>query len=95
MICEKCGRTYVRVIDSRPTRGGRSIRRRRRCACGHTFTTYEIRNDTHLARRMAYVATAAEAAVQRLSELRILARQVDDFDRMFEDEEACDVVGTA
>ena len=42
MKCCFCGHTESRVIDSRPTDEGASIRRRREClACGKRFTTYE------------------------------------------------------
>jgi transcriptional repressor NrdR len=42
MKCPFCGTDEDRVIDSRPARDGRAIRRRRECsACGNRFTTYE------------------------------------------------------
>ena len=42
MRCPTCGHEEDRVIDSRATREGRAIRRRREClACNHRFTTYE------------------------------------------------------
>ncbi len=42
MRCPSCGFEEDRVIDSRPVREGRSVRRRRECAgCGNRFTTYE------------------------------------------------------
>ena len=42
MICPYCGADDDRVIDSRASDGGRSIRRRRECAdCHRRFTTYE------------------------------------------------------
>ena len=42
MRCPKCGHLNDRVIDSRSTRMGDAIRRRRMClSCGHRFTTYE------------------------------------------------------
>ena len=42
MKCMYCGCTDSRVIDSRPTEDGLSIRRRRECeGCGRRFTTYE------------------------------------------------------
>ena len=42
MRCPKCGRQEDRVIDSRASREGATIRRRRECAgCGYRFTTYE------------------------------------------------------
>ena len=42
MRCPKCGHTESKVIDSRPSEDGDSIRRRRECLeCGNRFTTYE------------------------------------------------------
>lgn len=42
MRCQYCNFTESKVIDSRPTEEGNSIRRRRECTgCGRRFTTYE------------------------------------------------------
>jgi len=42
MRCPKCGCQDDKVIDSRGSREGATIRRRRECTgCGHRFTTYE------------------------------------------------------
>lgn len=42
MRCPKCGNQEDRVIDSRSSKDGASIRRRRECTgCQHRFTTYE------------------------------------------------------
>jgi transcriptional repressor NrdR len=42
MRCPKCGCQDDKVIDSRASREGATIRRRRECtACGHRYTTYE------------------------------------------------------
>jgi transcriptional repressor NrdR len=42
MRCPKCGCQDDKVIDSRASREGATIRRRRECEkCGHRFTTYE------------------------------------------------------
>ena len=42
MRCPKCGCQEDRVVDSRASREGATIRRRRECtACNHRFTTYE------------------------------------------------------
>jgi transcriptional repressor NrdR len=42
MRCPKCGCLEDKVIDSRASREGATIRRRRECGkCGHRFTTYE------------------------------------------------------
>ena len=42
MRCPYCGETEDRVVDSRTSREGRAVRRRRECAaCERRFTTYE------------------------------------------------------
>lgn len=42
MRCPSCGTQDSKVVDSRPSEDGLSIRRRREClACGRRFTTYE------------------------------------------------------
>src|SRR5882762_8100233 len=42
MRCPKCGCRDDKVIDSRASREGAAIRRRRECiSCGHRYTTYE------------------------------------------------------
>lgn len=42
MRCPRCGHDEDKVIDSRASRGGEVIRRRRVCdGCGHRFTTRE------------------------------------------------------
>ena len=42
MKCPYCGFTESKVIDSRPSEEGSSIRRRREClSCQNRFTTYE------------------------------------------------------
>jgi len=42
MLCPACDATENRVVDTRDSRGGRAIRRRRECGvCGVRFTTYE------------------------------------------------------
>lgn len=47
MICPYCGADDDRVIDSRASDGGRSIRRRRQCnPCSRRFTTYERVDET-------------------------------------------------
>ena len=43
MRCPKCGAQDDRVVDSRASREGATIRRRRECTiCNHRFTTYEV-----------------------------------------------------
>jgi transcriptional repressor NrdR len=42
MRCPSCDSPENRVVDTRTSRGGRAVRRRRECAaCGTRFTTYE------------------------------------------------------
>ena len=42
MRCPSCDHTEDRVVDSRTSRGGRAIRRRREClGCNRRYTTYE------------------------------------------------------
>ena len=42
MRCPSCGYSESKVVDSRPSEDGATIRRRRECLqCGHRFTTYE------------------------------------------------------
>jgi transcriptional repressor NrdR len=47
--CSSCGNLDSKVIDSRPSEDGLSIRRRRECLkCGARFTTYERYNEATL-----------------------------------------------
>ena len=49
MRCPKCGVQEDRVVDSRASREGATIRRRRECtSCNHRFTTYEEVEHDHL-----------------------------------------------
>lgn len=42
MQCPSCGNDNTKVLESRPTEAGKSIRRRRECLnCSFRFTTYE------------------------------------------------------
>ena len=43
MRCPNCDATDNRVVDTRTSKGGRAVRRRRECAvCEARFTTYEV-----------------------------------------------------
>ena len=47
MKCNFCGHTDSKVVDSRASEDGSSIRRRRECLkCGKRFTTYEMVEST-------------------------------------------------
>jgi transcriptional repressor NrdR len=49
MKCPFCGNDDDRVLDSRPSREGSAVRRRRECLkCGNRFTTYEYVEKTPL-----------------------------------------------
>ncbi|MDR1713824.1 MAG: transcriptional regulator NrdR [Coriobacteriales bacterium] len=49
MRCISCGSQESKVIDSRPSEDGLSIRRRRECLrCATRFTTYERHNESPL-----------------------------------------------
>ena len=92
MKCIYCGCSESRVIDSRPSEDGESIRRRRACEqCGRRFTTYEkvdplplmvIKKDM---RREAFdsaklklgVAKACEKRPVSMNEIDELVRQVE------------------
>jgi transcriptional repressor NrdR len=46
MQCPFCGQNNDKVVDSRSSEGGRTVRRRRQClACQRRFTTYERPED--------------------------------------------------
>ena len=49
MICPKCDQGDTKVLESRISNEGRSIRRRRVCTkCNHRFTTYEKQEELTL-----------------------------------------------
>ena len=64
MQCPQCGHLEDRVIDSRSTKEGRAIRRRRECiGCGNRFTTYE------------YVENASVVVVKRDGKREAFSRE--------------------
>ena len=90
MRCPKCGFREDKVIDSRPSRDGSSIRRRRVCLqCGFRFTTYEEiersdirvvkRDRTHeIFDRRKLANSLAKACEKRPISLVTLEQAVDD-----------------
>jgi transcriptional repressor NrdR len=49
MRCVQCGSLKDKVLDSRPSKDGTSVRRRRECMlCGYRYTTYEQIERTEL-----------------------------------------------
>ena len=77
MKCRYCLGTESKVVDSRPTDDGTSIRRRRECiSCGKRFTTYEkieeipIRVVKKDGRREAFDSAKILAGVRKSCEKR-------------------------
>src|SRR5438034_11633323 len=90
MRCPKCGSRDDKVIDSRQSREGLSIRRRRECLkCAYRYTTYEeiertdlrvIKRDRshELFDRRKLVNSLDKACEKRSCSLVILEQAVDD-----------------
>ncbi len=77
MKCMFCGSMESKVIDSRPTDEGSSIRRRRECVgCGKRFTTYETSEELPVmvvkrdGRREGYDREKVLAGVRKACEKR-------------------------
>ena len=75
MNCPFCGESEDKVIDSRMSKGGNEIRRRREClGCGRRFTTYERIEDIPLmiikkdGRRETFSREKVRAGIQRACE---------------------------
>jgi transcriptional repressor NrdR len=90
MRCPKCGSRDDKVIDSRQSREGLSIRRRRECLkCAYRYTTYEEieRTDLRVIKRdrshepfdrRKLVSSLAKAFEKRSISLVVLEQAVDD-----------------
>lgn len=90
MRCPKCGSRNDKVIDSRPSREGLSIRRRRQCLkCRYRYTTYEEidRTDLRVIKRdrshepfdrRKLASSIAKAFEKRSTSLLVLEQLVDD-----------------
>jgi transcriptional repressor NrdR len=90
MRCPKCGSRDDKVIDSRQSREGLSIRRRRECLkCAYRYTTYEEieRTDLRVIKRdrshepfdrRKLVNSLAKACEKRSISLVVLEQTVDD-----------------
>lgn len=85
MRCPSCGHDQDKVVDSRSTREGAAIRRRRECLqCQHRFTTYEyvergvalvVKKD---GRRVSYEREKIVDGVLRACEKRPVSREQID-----------------
>jgi transcriptional repressor NrdR len=90
MRCPKCGSRDDKVIDSRQSRDGSSIRRRRECLkCKYRFTTYEEteRSDLRVVKRdrthepfdrRKLAGSIAKAFEKRSASLLTLEEMVDE-----------------
>ena len=93
MKCPYCREIENKVIDSRMTKEGNSVRRRREClGCNHRFTTYERVEEVPLVlikkdgRRETFDRTKVLAGMQRACEKRnisinTLEEFVDELER--------------
>ena len=82
MKCPFCGHKEDKVIDSRSSEEGRSIRRRREClSCRRRFTTYENIEETSLmvikkdGRREPFDRKKILAGIQKACEKRPISTQ--------------------
>ena len=86
MRCQYCNCTESKVIDSRPTEEGNSIRRRRECVgCGRRLTTYEKIEQLPLmvvkrdGRREPFDATKIKGGILHACEkLPVSMQQIDE-----------------
>ncbi|MCT4661958.1 MAG: transcriptional regulator NrdR [Tissierellales bacterium] len=86
MKCPFCGFYETKVVDSRPTDEGRTIRRRRECSkCEKRFTTYEKMEETPLIvvkkdnTREAFNREKILSGIVRACEKRpVTVKQMDD-----------------
>jgi len=102
MRCPKCGNHEDKVLDSRETKNGAVIRRRRQClGCHHRFTTYEMvqregwwvtKRD---GRREKFDRNKLRAGIEKACEKRPVSREqieleveeiMDEIDKEFERE---------
>jgi transcriptional repressor NrdR len=85
MRCPYCKKTDDKVIDSRESGEGVTIRRRREClACGRRFTTYEKVEEVPLLvmkkdqRRELYDRAKVLAGIQKACEKRAVSREAQE-----------------
>jgi len=91
--CPECDATDNRVVDTRASRGGRAVRRRRECTvCGTRFTTYEYVEERPIqvlkrsgavedfdrGKLLAGVRTACAKRPVSASEMEALADEIED-----------------
>ena len=98
MLCPKCGCLQDKVIDSRVTKEGDSIRRRRECTdCACRFTTHEIIQKTELVvvkgdgKRVAFNPQKIRAGIQQACWKRHVSQEEIDslVNRVVDEVESC------
>ena len=94
MTCPYCGFIDSKVIDSRPTDGNESIRRRRSClSCEKRFTTYERVEDQTIVvikkdntresfQRSKLLNSLIKSCEKRSIELSVLEDAVEEIERV-------------
>lgn len=97
MKCPYCGHLGDKVVDSRETKEGEAIRRRREClACGRRFTSYErideipymvVKKDGRRERfeRQKLIAGLLKACEKRPVSVAALERLADRVETMLQD----------
>lgn len=90
MRCPYCQHLEDRVVDSRGSREGRAVRRRREClSCGRRFTTYEYIEERplHVVKRGGEVEPYDRRKLLRSVELAAAKRPISaaEIDAMLED----------
>lgn len=82
MRCPSCGYLESKVVDSRPSEDGTSIRRRRECLkCQRRFTTYERLGDNPLVIVKVDGSSEAYDRNKLFRGLLIACAQAADFER--------------
>lgn len=72
MNCGKCG-AWSSVAETRKVDGGLTLRRRRTCANGHRFTTYEVAGPSALPARATIRAATKRATFAKRNALIVRA----------------------
>lgn len=107
MTCPFCGHRQDRVIDSRESKEGEVVRRRRQClSCERRFTTYErtdeipymvVKRDGRREKfdRQKVLEGLLKACEKRPVPMAKLAQIVDDVESMFADSSEREIATTA
>ena len=89
MKCPFCGDTESKVVDSRRSEDGQSIRRRREClACQRRFTTYEM------VESLPIIVVKRDGSRQNFDRNKILNSMIRAFDKRKVDIEDLDKLTT-